>query len=248
MGKSQIALIGYTGMIGKTILHNLNSYIDCYNSSNIEELKNQSYNEIYFAGLTGNRRHVNEFPQIDLQTIMNIFDILRTVKCRKMYMISTIDAVHFSNLYGHNRKVAEEIFKRLPFDVQIYRIPTLFGSYIKKGLMYDLMINHLYSPIKLEDSFQWYFADQLYDDIQRYKHTNVQLIELYSEPMTIKFLIDKIYERTEINLMPSIEHITNNTTSIAYNYLCSQLSCGYEFSRDLIITQMECFIKQHYNK
>ena len=64
----KVALIGYTGLIGKIILNELKKKkikIFKFNSKNIKKIKEKRFNEIYCAGLPAEKWKANKFPAKD---------------------------------------------------------------------------------------------------------------------------------------------------------------------------------------
>ena len=108
------AIIGYTGFVGKFLNEKI-SHSDNYNSSNIDEIKNKKYENIYFAGLPAQKWLINQNPIADLDNIHKIINCLNTVECNTFYLFSTIDVYDKNNPeeitkepYGKNRHYFEQ--------------------------------------------------------------------------------------------------------------------------------------------
>jgi hydroxypyruvate isomerase len=207
------ALIGWTGLIGQELLLQLNDTVDIYNSSNIEEIKNKSYNKIYFCGLPAEKWLINKNPENDLQNLERIKDILITVKCQKIILISTIDVldcsipqdedgIHYStHPYGIHRRMMEKwtmdvYAKNTEDSYYIIRLPGLFGKGLKKNIIYDLIFEKQIENICLDSEFQWYNISNILADINHAIENDIRLIHLFSEPVSVKDIIQLYFPQS----------------------------------------------------
>lgn len=145
-------LIGYTGFVG----NNLDSQINFdkkYNSKNISEIKGESFDELYCAGVSAVKWFANQNPEKDILGINNLIENLKEVKAKKFILVSTIDIydklgdvnegtipnIEKQDTYGKNRYFLENWVKENFEDYLIVRLPALFGNGLKKNFLYDLM-------------------------------------------------------------------------------------------------------------
>lgn len=194
------ALIGYTGFVGS----NLNIKYDFthkYNSKNIDDIKKKTFDCVVCAGISATKWWANSHPIEDLQNIQNLLDILITVTTTKFILISTIDV--YDNIcngdeetkicsvnnhaYGKNRYYVETFIKEHFCDHLIIRLPGLFGYGLKKNIIYDYLNNNL-KELNINSSFQWYNITNLFNDIQASLNGQLNIINLFTEPINNKDL------------------------------------------------------------
>ncbi len=207
---SMDALIGWTGLIGQELLFQLNDTVDIYNSSTIEEIKNKTYNKIYFCGLPAEKWLINKNPEEDLKNMEKIQNILQTVSCKKFILISTIDVLdctvsqnengtHYStHPYGVHRRMMEEwvqnVYMKENYNgVHIIRLPGLFGKGLKKNIIYDLIFQKQIENICLDSEFQWYNICNILKDINYVIENDIHLIHLFSEPVSVKQIVESYF-------------------------------------------------------
>lgn len=233
------AIIGHTGYVGsylKTKVLNC----DYYNSKNINDIKHKTYDTVYFAGLPATKWLVNLNAEKDMQNMIDIQNILKTCHIRKVILISTIDVYdknimqqneddeHFTDEpYGRHRRLMEE-WVIANFEYHILRLPALFGMGLKKNALYDLL-NHKY-VIRPLDEYQWYYLDDLWDDIDYVLFHKIKLINLFTKPIIMKEILLEIFEDT-------VYPTTN--TPIKYDFKTKYDHTGY-FDRD-ILKKMKLF-------
>ena len=99
------AVIGHTGFIGGILKKSVIG--DYFNSKNIEDLKNKSYDTIYCAGVSAQKFYANRYPDEDKKKIDNLLQNIHGVKCKKFILISTI-SIYDDESYGINRKEFEK--------------------------------------------------------------------------------------------------------------------------------------------
>jgi hypothetical protein len=182
------AVIGYNGFVG-SIIARKQKHFTSYNSSNIRYISELEHDIIYCAGAQAKKWWANENPESDWNCIKLLIDSLENVKCNKLVLISTI-GVYDNNAYGHNRKKLEDkLCDMFPDNISIYRLPAVFGTGLKKNLLFDLMNNTIQSPININDSFQWYNVNNIISDINSTKQNTV-INEFFTEPISNKELLN----------------------------------------------------------
>lgn len=145
-------LIGYTGFVGSNLLQSMN-FTHLYNSRNIHEINNLSFDKLFCCGTPAQKWLANENPQADLKNINTLLYNLKTVKAKQFILISTIDVYNtpinvdentdilYKTLdgYGSNRYYLENEIKKLFKNTLIVRLPGLYGKNLKKNFLYDLI-------------------------------------------------------------------------------------------------------------
>lgn len=196
----QQGLIGYTGFVGGNLLRE-HQFTHLYNSSNIQEISGQEFDLLVCAGVSAVKYKANQDPEGDWAGIQKLLTPLLTVKPKELVLISTIDVypnpdgvnedTDLSTLqnhaYGKNRlKLEEEVRKQFK-NVHIVRLPGLYGSGLKKNIIFDIM-NHnpAVNLTHSESVFQFYNLDNLWNDLQVVIEKNIPLLNITAEPVRVK--------------------------------------------------------------
>ena len=131
-------LVGFTGTVGKSILDAVDGIEALYNSSNIEEIRGESFRTLYIAGIAADKWLANSSPDEDAAKIDGLIGHLSSARASKAVLISTIDVAYFPDEpYAINRRRAEEQVREIFDDVHVIRLPGLVGKHIKKNFIYD---------------------------------------------------------------------------------------------------------------
>lgn len=191
------ALIGYSGFVG-TNLHLSHKFTNVYNSKNINEIVGNDFDIVVCCGISAMKWWANANPQMDMDNIISLLDILKTIKTKKFVLISTIDVYDNVNgninedtiinpnnnhAYGKNRYFVENFIINNFNDYHIIRLPGLFGYGLKKNIIYDFINDRLHE-INKYSSFQWYDVGNLYNDFLYVLNNNIKLINLFPEPIS----------------------------------------------------------------
>jgi sugar phosphate isomerase/epimerase len=191
-------IVGYTGFVGSNLLQ-FYKFDYFYNSKNFHEAENMEFDELFFCGVPAVKWYANKFPEEDVNVIQNIKSILKNVKAKKIILISTIDVYEYTNSkvdedydcdifnnhpYGVNRYLFEDFVKKQFDNYHIIRLPALFGKGLKKNIIYDLLHNNQIENISKDTIFQWYDLNWLKNDIDIVIQNNIQICNLFTEPLS----------------------------------------------------------------
>lgn len=257
MKNNQICLIGYTGFVGSFLRTKLPYYTHLYNSSNIDKIHGKSYDIAFFAGLPATKWLVNKEPQKDVCNMLSIQQHLLKANIDKFVLISTIDIYDHQCLgqtedpqhistesYGKHRYIMEEWVKMIYRDHHIVRLPALFGLGLKKNIIYDILNNNNTSSINPYSYFQWYDIENLYFDIKQVIHSQIKVINLFSEPISTKDLFSECFT----DKLSCIEHNTLGVPQIYNQYTgYSRYNSYYWQDKETIISNLKDYIAT-YNK
>jgi sugar phosphate isomerase/epimerase len=198
------AIVGWTGFVGGELLRTIPD-VDLYNSSTVQTMANKSYNTIYFAGLPAEKWRINKEPASDYQTLMNIIKILETMTINRFVLISTVDVLdcsieqdetgtaYTSHPYGTHRRLMEQWVEKNIADYYIIRLPGLFGTGLKKNVLYDLIHDNLVDSISLSSSFQYYNIENLKNDIDYCIYEKRRLVHLLSPPIQTETIVRRFF-------------------------------------------------------
>lgn len=129
-------LVGYTGFIGQNLLKQYN-FDYTYNSKNISDIYNMHFDLLFISGISANKVFANTNPEEDLYNIQSLIYHLSKCSADRVVLISTID-VHNDDFYGLNRLYAESEICKIFNNTSIIRLPGLYGSGLKKNLIFDI--------------------------------------------------------------------------------------------------------------
>jgi len=243
------AIIGHTGFVGSNIIEKM-KFDFMYNSKNINEISNHEYDLVICSGIPSLKWYANKHPKEDLENINKLLGNLVSVKCNKFILISTIDIykIGFNNPkfikcdknhfpYGYNRYLAEIELQKIYGDrLVIIRIPALFGNHLKKNILYDLINNDLYKPLNLCDTYQWYDVRDLTNDINFILKNQILEINLLSEPIRIKEIVDEFFQIDLINSFYDCNSAEKYDLGVNYN------SMNYWNTKDEIMNKLKNFL------
>jgi hypothetical protein len=191
-------LIGYSGFVGSTLLKQA-TFDEHYRSSNIHEIKNREFDFVMCAGVAAQKWIANRDPADDWKKIDYLIDCLRTIKCRKFILISSVDVfkdpinvvestpVDEADLhaYGFNRRLLEKFVQKHFLNHLIVRLPGLVGPGLRKNVIFDFLNSNNLHSIESRRIFQFYPIVNLWHDIQRALEAGLSLIHLTSEPISV---------------------------------------------------------------
>lgn len=245
------ALIGYTGFVGGN-LRNQHPFEYLYNSKNIGEIQGKQFELAVCAGASGIKWLANKEPKNDLIAIEKLIENLKTIKTKKFILISTID-VYSSTIetnelstidkdklapYGKHRRMLEE-FVETNFDSLIVRLPGLFGTGLKKNIIYDL-IHKSYAFVNPKSTLQFYYLQNLWKDITKAMENHLKIVNLVSEPIIIADIAKNVFH---IDLPSKDGDLPANYDIYSqYANLWSN-SKHYLYSKESVLDDLQNFIK-----
>lgn len=248
-------IIGNTGLVGTTLSETINFDLK-FNSTNLSDFLKivDDGAELYLTCLPATKWMVNKNTTGDFENIMNILNLIKGKKYKKVVLISTIDVYNTSELksnenttplvqnlnYGNNRYLFEVLVNEYlqTEDLKIFRLPALFNKHIKKNILFDLINNNNVNTINSNSSFQWYNLNNLSSDIIKYseKYPNEVVFNLFPEP------IDSL---EIINLFPSLSTQVNfSENKIIYDFTTKFSNNGYISTKEEILTEIKELINE----
>ncbi len=248
------ALIGYTGFVGSTLDKALIPS-HRYRSTNIGEMKGETFDHVVCAGVQAMKWWANLHPEEDMAGIQCLLDVLSTVEAERFTLISTIDvypcprAVDENSpidktghhAYGLNRLLVEEwIQERFP-QVCILRLPGLFGPSLKKNVIYDMMHDNGLEKIHPDGVFQYYDTRLLAGDIEKAWACRIGLLNLSSEPIATHEIRDRFFPGKVLGgTGPAPASYDMRSLHIKH----WQGGNGYLYDKKQIIAQLDDLLKQ----
>lgn len=191
-------LIGYSGFVGSTLLKQTH-FSALYRSTNIYEIESREFDIVVCAGAPAQKWIANRAPADDREKIDVLINHLRTIKCKKFILISTVDVfkeplgvdeltpVDESGLhpYGLHRRLLERFVEQHFPNYLIVRLPGLVGPGLRKNVIFDLLNTNNLHAIESRDIFQFYPMINLWYDIQTALEAGLSLVHLTAEPISV---------------------------------------------------------------
>lgn len=192
------ALIGFSGFVGSTLLKQAD-FSALFRSTNIHEIENREFDVVVCAGAPAQKWLANRDPADDRKKIESLINHLRTIKCKKFILISTVDVfkepigvdestpVDESGLhaYGLHRRLLEKFVEQHFQSHLIVRLPGLVGPGLRKNVIFDFLNNNNLHAIESRGIFQFYPMINLWYDIQMALNAGLPLVHLTAEPISV---------------------------------------------------------------
>ncbi len=243
-------ILGWTGLVGQTLLHQLlakgvpASEIATYNSKNLNAIRGETFEFLYICCMPATKWWANLHPEEDLQILETVWSAIRTVKATRIFLISTVDVLKSDNAcsehssdwsdhaYGRHRRLLERwVRTEWPF-ATILRLPALFGRGLKKNALFDLLHDNQTPLLCLQSEFQWYSLSGLLEDcLQCMKH-RIHLAHLVSEPISLLEIVNRWF--------PQALATCTGITPVVYNLTTLHSFCRK--SKESILSEMDQWI------
>jgi len=192
------ALIGHTGFVGGNILRQ--SRFDClYNSKNIKMMQEVAQFEIVVCAAPASVKwRANKCPEEDFASIKLLMDVLETIETQKFILISTIDVYPVARMvdedspigleglvpYSRHRRHLE-LFVEKMFNALVVRLPGLFGSGLRKNIIYDLLHNDQ-KFVHQDGVVQYYNLENIWCDLNIALKNHLKVLNIAPEPIAVK--------------------------------------------------------------
>ena len=192
------ALVGSTGFVGGTLLRHV-PFEAQFRSTNAHEMRGRRFDLFVVAGAPAEKWKANKDPDRDRAAIDGLIANVTAVEAAQAILISTVDVYPApievdedttidpaaQHAYGRHRLQLEEAFRaHFPHGL-VVRLPALFGTGLKKNAVYDLLHDNEVRKINARGAFQFYDMSRLWEDLQRFTASDVRLINVTTEPVTI---------------------------------------------------------------
>ena len=217
--KLNSAIIGHTGYIGSFLKKQKKDINHFYNSKNINKINNNFFDTVYLTAPSSLKYHANKFPKKDKKNVLNLIESLKNLSCNKIIYFSSTDIVdaknNNKNYYGLNRLKIENFIKKKFKNYLIIRLPSLFGGSLKKNFFYDILNNKSLKFYNSETKLQWYYLENIFNDINYLDKKKINIANLVSEPIKCIEITEflQLTDLTFDNNLPIYKYNIKNTNS-----------------------------------
>lgn len=249
---SRYALIGHTGFVGSNLAAQT-PFDACFRSTNIQEIKNQSFDLVVCSGVQAKKWWANQNPDEDWQGIESLLDCLRTVQAGRFVLISTVDVYPApsgvdeetaippeNHAYGRHRFLVEEFVREHFPSHLVLRLPGLFGTGIKKNAIHDLLHDHELEKINPAGVYQYYFLDRLWQDIEKARAMNLSLLNLSAEPVSTREIMDRFFPGKIAG--PETDFRASYNMQSRYWRDWGSSAEGYLYDKAAVLSQLDTFL------
>jgi nucleoside-diphosphate-sugar epimerase len=246
------ALIGYTGLVGGTLLRQT-QFDDLYNRSNIESIAGRSYDMMVCAGAPAQKWLANREPEPDRANLARLMAALATVQARQVVLISTVDVLPTpidvdesaaidtvsQQPYGRHRYELEQSIQER-FQSLVVRLPGLFGPGLKKNVIFDFLHGNQVDAIHSDSSYQFYPLDWLSRDIETALRRRLNLVHFATEPTTVHEIAAEVFGREFVNRPAGPVARYDFRSQFAGHFGGKN---GYLYSREQVLDEMRRFVQ-----
>ncbi|MHA2215544.1 MAG: NAD-dependent epimerase/dehydratase family protein [Candidatus Hodarchaeales archaeon] len=240
------ALIGYTGFVGKNLKHCYHfKYL--FNSSNINEIVNNSYDTIMCAAPSAVKWRINNNPFGDLRNIVQLISLLEKTNFKRLILFSTVDVYGDNSGYGYDEDYDPNLkqhyygFNRLIFEKyilgfdnsNIIRLPALFGEGLKKNIIFDLCNDNMIDKISLNTKFQWLDLALLPKIIDVVIDGDIRLLNATTEPVNTREIVETFFPDKLLSC--------TGESSLSYD-IRTKYSKNYLYEKEEIMKSLEIYL------
>lgn len=206
-------LIGATGFVGSNLKMQM-EFDALISSKNIADYKGQNVDLAIVAAGDARKWYANQNPEEDRRHIERLIADISAINIKRVLHFSTVDVYASKcgdeselggqvseDAYGRNRYMMEEALKQRFSEVASIRLPGLYGSGLKKNIIFDISQGRDLSGFNPNSAFQWFNMLELKRIVEVVMESGLQVLNVCAEPLTVAELLD------ELNLdkdMPSL--------------------------------------------
>lgn len=199
------ALIGSTGFVGAGLSLQVPFDISVHRTD-LNRLDGGTFDEIVCAGLPAAKYLANADPEADWANMLNLVATLSTVHARRFVLVSTVDVfesprgvdegspIGYAARQAYRRNRAWfEAFVRATFDDHlVVRLPGLFGSGLRKNLVYDLLEgrSEQWANVDAASTFQFFDTATTWSTITTATRAGLRVLNVATEPVAAQRVAD----------------------------------------------------------
>ncbi len=192
------ALIGCSGFVGSTLLRQA-PFDALFHSKNIDEIRGREFDFVACAGAPAEKWKANLAPDADLANLERLLAAVETARIERILLISTVDvypspvgvdeATVVGDAEGHSygrHRLALERRLAARFPTTVLRLPGLFGTGLRKNVVYDFLHRNQLERISPDGVYQFYPLSRLWSDATTSLAHDLPLVNLVTEPVSVR--------------------------------------------------------------
>ena len=250
------ALIGYSGFVGSHLARQ-HSFSHYYRSTDTHRIDGEHFDLVVCAGVSSAKWIANKDPTSDWKAIERLLVHLERVTATHFVLISTVDVYPIpidvdedtepsesNHAYGHHRLSVERFVVERFQHRTIIRLPGLFGTGLKKNILYDLLQHRLLDQINPASEFQYYDLSLLWSDVERIRHYGLPLVNIATEPLSTGEIIERYFRSVQTGASPVAQ--VHYRVKTKYDRLFGGAQ-GYLYSKEIILAHLGHFIHSYHH-
>jgi nucleoside-diphosphate-sugar epimerase len=248
------ALIGHTGFVGGNLAAQ-HRFDDFYNSKNIESIAGRAYDLLVVSGMPAAMWIANKDPAADRAVLDRLVQAVRQANAERVVLISTvavyptlIDVDEDSSIdvasqtpYGRHRLQLEQELSGRFSRLLIVRLPGLFGTGLKKNVVYDLLHNHEVHKLNAANTYQFFNLDRLWDDVSKAWDCGAPIVNFTTEPTSVREVARAAFDLEFTNDVGSPAVHFNVRSRYAAHF---GGKAGYFYSRRQVLDELRAFVSR----
>lgn len=197
-------LIGASGFVGTNLRRQM--HFDALASSqNIGNFKGASFDFGIVAAGDARKWFANQNPEDDSEHISRLIHDISAIDIKRLICFSTVDVYaskkgseselagrESDDAYGRNRRRMELALCDRFHSVSIIRLPGLYGTGLKKNIIYDISQQRTLQGFNPFSTFQWFCLDELSRVIYFVEDRQINELNVCAEPLSVTELLQSL--------------------------------------------------------
>lgn len=247
-------LIGHTGFAGRN-LWDAHPFDRGFNSANIGEARGLHAGLLICAGMRGTKWIANRDPMEDARSMDVLVGTLRTMKAEEAILISTTDVYvdtrgrteldppeeTGNHPYGAHRARMEILFREMFPSSRIVRLPGVYGPYLKKNALWDLLTGHELAKVNSAGIHQYYNLRRLWSEVQHMRASGLHTLNIATAPTAVHEVAAEVFGVIFHNPLPQPADYDMRTLHAAH----WGGHDGYLMDRAAVIADLRAFVHGH---
>lgn len=251
----KVQIIGSTGFVGSNLTSQIKNSKGV-NRSNIDTLGNEYFEVTICAAAPAEKWKANLDPISDRENLSVLLSKIEKTKTKELVLISTIDVFpNGSNAdeksipelpdtnYGKNRLWFEKKIADLFDGVTIIRLPGLFGSGLKKNILYDAVHDNFSKSVNGLSEFQWYDIKDLSKHINISLENDLKTVHLATEPIQTRKLFETLFPHQVKWIEDDFSSVTLYDFRTLYSKFLSGEDAEYLYGKTIVLEKISEWIK-----
>ncbi len=219
--KKYLGILGSKGFVGSAIVRfckkNKISFVGITRKNNFRN-KNLKFEYLINCALPSKRFWAKKFPDKDFEeTVLKTKYFLKNFNYDKFIHVSSVSArVQLNTVYGKNKKKAENLVKKKK-SFTIYRLASMYGKGLYKGVLIDLINS---SQVYLNKNSRYSFtkvdkiAEFIILNLKNFKNERVEIG--CNDTFKLEYVKDKIKSKSSFKGIIDNQILIKSSTNIFF--------------------------------